>query len=74
VAVVDGRHQIVVHAEAVGEGQENHLLEPMVKATRENFEAIGGTQEVFADATLTADSGYHSKQSMEYIANSAVDA
>src|SRR5262249_36930272 len=70
VAVVDGRHQIVVHAEAQGEGQENHLLEPMVKATRENFAVIGCTGDVFAQATLAADSGYHSKQTMEYIAES----
>jgi hypothetical protein len=72
--VVDQRHQIVVHAEALGEGQENHLLQPMVQATRKNFEAIGVTQDVFAQATLSADSGYHSKQSMEYIAESEVDA
>jgi transposase len=74
VAVVDGGHQIVVHAEALGEGQENHLLEPMVKATRESFEAIGATRDVFAHATLAADSGYHSKRSMEYAANAGVDA
>jgi transposase len=74
VAVVDERHQIVVHAEALGEGQENHLLEPMVKATRANFESIGATQDVFGNATITADSGYHSKQSMEYVAQSALDA
>ncbi len=74
VAVVDDRHQIVVHAEALGEGQENHLLEPMVTATREHFKAIGGTPDVFATATLTADSGYHSQHSMEYIAGSDVDA
>jgi len=62
VAVVDARHQIVVHAKALGEGQENHLLEPMVEATREHFEAIGCRQDVFAKATLAADSGYHSQQ------------
>jgi transposase len=74
VAMVDDRHQIVVHAEALGEGQENHLLEPMVKATRETFAAIGRTQDVFVQATLTADSGYPSAKSMEYIVNSDVDA
>ena len=74
VAVVDERHQIVVHAEARGEGQEHQLLEPMVQATQEHFTAIGCTAEVFAKATLTADSGYHSQQSMEYIAASGVDA
>jgi hypothetical protein len=74
VAVVDGRHQIVVHAEALGEGQENHLLVPMITATREHFTAIGGGTDVFAQATLTADSGYHSKQSLEALAASEVDA
>jgi len=74
VAVVDGRHQIVVHAEAMGEGQENHLLEPMVKATQENFRAIGCPPEVFATAALTADSGYHSTKSLEYLEQSGVDA
>jgi len=74
VAVVDGRHQIVVHAEALGEGQEHHLLEPMVKATQENFRAIGCAAEVFATAALTADSGYHSTKSLEYLEQSGVDA
>jgi transposase len=74
VAVVDERHQIVVHAQALGEGQENHLLEPMVKATRENFEAIGLSRDVFRKVRLTADSGYHSKESMAYVAESGLDA
>ena len=74
VAVVDGRHQIVVHAEALGEGQENHLFEPLVQATRDNFEAIGCTPDVFTTATLTADSGYHSTKTVEYIEQSGVDA
>jgi len=74
VAVVDGRQQIVVHAEALGEGQENHLLAPMVEAVREHFAAIGWAQDVFAKATLSADSGYHSAKSMEDIEPSGVDA
>lgn len=74
VAVVDGRHQIVVHAEALGEGQENHLLAPMVQATRETFAAIGAAPDVFAHATLTADSGYHSAQSVAAMQHSGVDA
>lgn len=73
VAVVDDRNQIVVHAEALGEGQETHLLKPMVEATRETFEAMGG-EDVFAKATLSADSGYHSKQSMEYVSEVGLDA
>ncbi len=74
VAVVDSKHQIVVHAEALGEGQENHLLEPMIDATRESFEAIGETEDVFEKAAVSADSGYHSKKSMEYVATTGLDA
>jgi transposase len=74
VAVVDERHQIVVHAEAMGEGQENHLLEPMVEATRQTFDAIGEEEDVFAEATVSADSGFHSKQSMEYVTETGLDA
>ena len=46
----------------------------MVQATQEHCTAMGCAEEVFAKATLTADSGYHSKQSMEYIAASGLDA
>ncbi len=74
VAVVDGRQQIVVHAQAVGEGQEHHLLQPMVEATREHFQVIGASADVFAHATLSADSGYHSGASLAALQESGVDA
>jgi hypothetical protein len=74
VAVVDDRHQIVVHAEAQGEGQENHLLQPMVVATRETLSAIGCAPAVVAKARFTADSGYHSRATLQFVAQSGVDA
>ena len=37
VAVVDDKHQIIVHAEAFGAPQEHALLQPMVEGTRENL-------------------------------------
>jgi hypothetical protein len=37
VALVDGKHQIVINAEAYGEGQEHGLLIPMIKGAREYF-------------------------------------
>jgi len=57
VAVVDERHQIVVHAEARGEGQENHLFAPMVMATQATLSAVGCAPAVAAKAQFTADSG-----------------
>ena len=40
IGAVDSKHQVVVHGEAFGEAQDNHLLKPMVKGMRDNFKAI----------------------------------
>ena len=60
LAVVDDRAQIVVHAEAHGSGYEAHLLAPTIEATRQSFSEIEPGKDVFADAKVTADSGFHS--------------
>lgn len=74
VAMADAKRQVVVAAEAFGEGQENGLLLPMVEATRENFAAIGEEKDVFEEAKLLADAGYHSEKNMEALAAEGIDA
>jgi hypothetical protein len=37
VTSVDKKHQVIVDAEAFGQGQEHNLLIPMVEKIRENF-------------------------------------
>jgi len=64
VTAVDSKHQIIVHAEAFGQGQEHDLLEPMVDGTRENFQTIGKNDNVFSETKLTVDSGFHSGKNM----------
>ncbi len=73
VAVVDAKHQIVVHAEAFGAPQEQGLLFPMIAGTRENFKAIG-EPDIFEKTSLTADSGFHSEKNMEMLAECEIDA
>jgi transposase len=73
VAVVDGKHQVVVHAEASGVAQEHDLLIPMIEGTRENFEAIGKKQDVFEKAKLTADSGFHTENNMRMLMEEGID-
>ena len=73
VAVVDGKHQVVVHAEAFGVAQEHDLLIPMIEGTRENFEAIGKKQDVFEKAKLTADSGFHTENNMRMLLEEGID-
>ncbi len=73
VAVVDDKHQVIVHAEAFGAAQEHDLLLPMVVGTRENFEAIG-QKDVFRSAKLVADSGFHTEGNVKAVMKEGIDA
>jgi len=73
VAVVDDKHQIVVHAEAHGNGQEQELLVPTIEATRRHFAQIGMEEDIFKQAKVTADSGFHSARSVEQLQQVGVD-
>ncbi len=73
VTAVDGKHQVIVHAEAHGKAQEHDLLKPMVEGTRDNFKSIGD-ENVFEDARLTADSGFHTEKNMEMLFTGEIDA
>ena len=74
VASVDKENQVIVDAEAFGQGQEHDLLGPMVEGIRNNFESIGHEGDIFKEAQLTADSGYHSEKNMEMIFTEEIDA
>ena len=74
VAMVDDRYQVIVHAEAFGEAQEQELLEPMMEGTRENLKAIGKQAHVFERAKLTADSGFHSENNVRMLMEEGIDA
>jgi hypothetical protein len=73
VAVVDDKHQVIVHAEAFGAAQEHDLLKPMIEGTKENFEEIG-KEDVFGKAKLVADSGYHTEENMKMVIEEGIDA
>lgn len=74
VAVVDDRHQVIVHAEAFGEAQEHGLLGPMIQGTRENFQAIGREEDIFGKAKMTADAGFHTEANMRMVMEEGIDA
>lgn len=74
VAAVDAKHQVIVHAEAHGEGQEHGLLQPTVDAVRATFRAIAHDDNIFTTAKLTADAGYHTEANMHYVVEEGIDA
>lgn len=74
LAVVDEQHQIVVAAQAFGQGQEHDLLIPMLEVTRENFQAIGQETDVLKQAAVSADAGFYTQDNVKYAAEQQIDA
>ena len=74
IAVVDAKHQIVVSAQAHGEGQEAHLLAPMIEKTREQCKTAKIAEDIFKETKLTADAGYSSQVSVQYTQEKNIDA
>ena len=65
VAVVDGKHQIIVEAQAHGAGSEQELLLPIIQAA----------DPMRTDQTLiTADAGYHADANIEKLAEQGIPA
>ena len=65
VAAVDGKHQIIVEAQAHGTGSEQALLIPVVTAMKELLTA---------GSVITADAGYHSEGNLKALEQLKVDA
>ena len=59
-AIVDSKHQVIVHAEAIGKGLDNDNLPPVIDGTKENLQSIGKSDDYLEGKVLTADSSYHS--------------
>src|SRR6266508_736651 len=73
VAMVDAKHQVVVHAQAYGEAQEHALFVPMLEGTRQRFEAIGEKSDMLKNVVISADSGLHTEANVKYLFASGID-
>ena len=73
-ALVDSRHQVIVHGEVFGEAQDHHLVPPMLDGAKQNMEAIGQSEDYFAGKTFTADSNYHDPTNLNKCDEEKLDA
>ena len=73
-ALVDSKHQVIVHGEAIGKGQDNDNLPPVVDGAKENLESIGKGTDYFEGKILTADSSYHSATNIAKCNQEKLDA
>ena len=58
-ALIDAKHQVIVHGEASGDGQDHGHVPPMVTGALENLQSLGHEPDYFEGKILTADSNYH---------------
>ena len=72
-AIVDEKHQIVLHAAAFGKGEDGTLMEPMLEGAQEKLEAVGW-KDPLKDREISADTGYYSVKNLEACKELEVDA
>jgi transposase len=73
-ALVDSQHQVIVAGEAFGCGQDYHHLAPVVDGAKDNMEAIGKEDDCLKDSILSADTAYHSTDSIKKCEDEGIDA
>lgn len=74
VASVDSLHQVVLAAEAFGQAQEHGLLAPMIEQTQRALQQMGRDERSIQQTAITADSGYHSEATLQFIADNQLNA
>jgi hypothetical protein len=57
-ALVDEKHQVIVHAETGG-SQDHNNLAPMLQGGKKNLQAVGKKPDYFQGKQFTADSNYY---------------
>jgi transposase len=72
-ALVDSKHQLILAAEAFS-SQDHENLAPMLEGAKKNLAAIGKDKTYFQGKQLTADSNYHSYNSLVSCQNEKIDA
>lgn len=75
VAAVDKKHQIIVEAQAFGEGQEHHTLKPILDSIKGRYKRTGISDDILADQIIvTADTGFANEANYEYLKADGINA
>jgi transposase len=73
-ALVDAKHQVIVHAAAFGNGQDYGHVPPMLEGAKAHMQALGLPEDYFAGKIFSADSNYHSDENLKACAQAQLDA
>jgi transposase len=72
-ALVDSKHQVILAAEAFA-SQDHENLAPMLEGAKKNLASIGKDETYFQGKQFTADSNYHSFNSLNVCQDEKIDA
>jgi IS5 family transposase len=73
-ALIDAKHQVIVHGEAFGNGQDHGHIPPMLTGALENLQSLGHERDYFKEKILTADSNYHTQVNLKECQELGLDA
>jgi len=71
-SMVDGKRQVVVAAEAFGDGRDGDCLEPLLDAANRNL-ATPGDPEPLKSKQVTADTGYYNEANLKHLEEAEID-
>ena len=75
VAAVDKKHQIIVDAQAFGEGQEHHTLEPVLTSIKDRYARLGISEDIYKEGTIvTADTGFSNEANNYFLREHKINA
>lgn len=75
VASVDKKHQIIIDAQAFGEGQEHHTLQPVLETIKDRYQRLGFSDNLYhQDIIVTADTGFANEANNQYLHENGINA
>jgi transposase len=73
-ALIDDKHQVVVHAKAFGTVSDHGHVAPLMQGAKENIQAVGQSEDYFRGAIFVADTNYHSESNIKKCQEMELDA
>ena len=73
-SLADKKHQVILHGEVFGNGQDHGHVPPMLDGAKENLKKIGLPEDYFKGKLFAADSDYHSRTNMLKCEEEGLDA
>ena len=75
VAAADKKRQVIVDAQAFGEGQEHHTLRPVLQSIHDRFQRMDIDSDILHGGTIvTADTGFSNDANNAYLKENNINA